>query len=217
MNVYETIFGIILTFIPIVIILFTNELTAIKILLPYSLLTILYLVIQNINNTHTSGILFIDYFSIRQWDVILAFILGYIMLMFLIFTIIFAYNAIYDHTKTCHPLMFYLGNKKTCIRTNFDGFENKDELFIDKIRFLWEIIKMPFIQIYLGYLAIIHFIIKTVTYIKTKSNTALMYYFTKQNETADKVKTIFVEPLMIQFTDPLFKILQRVFDSISNK
>ena len=57
--------------------------TIIKISIPLVLLLALYLVIRNINNTYTSGTLFIDYFKIRKLDVVFSFIFVYMMDMFI--------------------------------------------------------------------------------------------------------------------------------------
>ena len=234
MSIYETckpIIESITSIIPIrliglivLIFIFTRpETSMISLLIPYMLLVILYLVIDNISKIEPSGILFIDYFSIRQLDVTFACIFGFIMILFLLFTIIFAYNDVYAHANICHPLMIYFGerNSQTCMRmpADFENFENRNqaETFIDKFQFLSEIVKRPFIQIYLGYLAIMRFLINTIVYIKTSVDSGLTQFFTKQTEIADKLRTIFVEPLMIQVTDPLFKIIQLLFDRISNK
>ena len=82
----------------IFVILLINGLN-LKLLIPYTLIFILYLVIRNINKTHSNGILFIDYFSIRQLDVIFALIFGFIMIVFLVFSIIFAYKQYFDNTQ----------------------------------------------------------------------------------------------------------------------
>ena len=196
----------------IFVILLINGLN-LKLLIPYTLIFILYLVIRNINKTHSNGILFIDYFSIRQLDVIFALIFGFIMIVFLVFSIIFAYKQYFDNTGSCHPLLVYLGNTKSCMRNINENFDNQNESFIDKLVFLSKIVKTPFDQIYLGYLAIISILINTITYIKTSFNSVLTLFFKKQTEMSDKVRTIFVEPLMIKITDPLFKIIQLLFDS----
>ena len=76
------------------------------------------------------------------------------MFAFLALTIIFAYNRIYIKTKQCNPLMLYLGSSQPCNYTNFESFENIqniDETFIEKFTFLWEIAKKPFIQLYSNY------------------------------------------------------------------
>jgi len=47
-------------------------------------------------------------------EVTMAFAVLYIMFAFLSITIIFTYAAIYESQKVCHPLMYYLGNKRGC-------------------------------------------------------------------------------------------------------
>ena len=56
----------------------SNDLTFITFGLPIILVIVLYLIIRQIQNTHSSGKMLIDYFKIRQLDVIFAFIFIYI-------------------------------------------------------------------------------------------------------------------------------------------
>ena len=63
-----------------------------------------------------------------------------------------------------------------------ENFDNQNESFIDKLVFLSKIVKTPFDQIYLGYLAIISILINTITYIKTSFNSVLTLFFKKQTE-----------------------------------
>lgn len=191
----------------------------IQLLIPIILLYILYLIIQSIKSTHISGILLIDYFKIRQLDIIFAFIFIYIMFVFLSVTIIFAYNQLYIKQKKCDPLMLYLGSKRACSRTDFENFENKDEPLTEKITFLGnilsDIIKTPFTKLYSIYLAILLTCIDSFRYIWLTINRGVSEYFIKQDEIYNKVRTIFIEPLLLKVTDPLFKTVYYFFDVIS--
>ena len=62
----------------------------------------------------TTDKIVIDYFKIRKLEVTLAFAVLYIMFAFLSVTIVFTYAALYESQKVCHPLMYYLGNKRGC-------------------------------------------------------------------------------------------------------
>jgi hypothetical protein len=60
------------------------------------------------------GKIAIDYFRIKKLEITMAFAVLYIMFAFLSITIIFTYAALYESQKVCHPLMYYLGNKRGC-------------------------------------------------------------------------------------------------------
>ena len=192
----------------------SNDLTFITFGLPIILVIVLYLIIRQIQNTHSSGKMLIDYFKIRQLDVIFAFIFIYIMFVFLAMTIIFAYNQLYIKEEKCDPLMFYLGSTRACKRTRFENFENADESIMDKFQYLGSMVSWPFIKLYLFHLAIIQYSIDSFAFSITKMSTLVNVFFIKQTEICDKVRIVFVEPLLIRFTDPLFKLIQSGLDQI---
>ena len=76
-------------------------------------LALLSAVIWVFQTKQTNSIV-IDYFKIRKLEVTMAFVVLYIMFAFLSVTIIFTYAALYESQKVCHPLMYYLGNKRGC-------------------------------------------------------------------------------------------------------
>lgn len=184
--------------------------TSINILIPFTLLSILYFVIKSIITTKTKGTILIDYFRICKLDVIFALIFGYIMFAFLALTIIFAYNRIYIKTKQCNPLMLYLGSSRSCNYTNFESFENiqtVDETFIEKFDFLWKIAKKQFLQLYSNYLAVLQFISNSIRFIILTINSLAIQYFINQDEILNKIWSIMIRPFYIQFTEQLYKII----------
>lgn len=66
------------------------------------------------NTQNPGGKIVIDYFKIKKLEITMAFAVLYMMFAFLSITIIFTYAAIYESQKVCHPLMYYLGNKRGC-------------------------------------------------------------------------------------------------------
>jgi len=190
--------------------------TILKLCIPILLLVVLYLIIRNINKTYTSGTLFIDYFKIRKLDIIFSFIFIYIMSVFLALTIIFSYNQLYINDKTCNPLMLYLGSERACLRTNFENFENfENETILEKIAFLFEFIKYPFLKLYSMTLAIIIYIYQIILSIYSIVVFYANSFFVKQDEMCDKIKTVFIEPLLIRITDPVIKVIQTTIDNFS--
>ena len=143
------------------------------------------------------------------------------MLAFLALTIIFSYNQLYINNQTCNPLMLYLGSERACKRTNFENFENEsgleNETILEKFAFLFEIVKSPFLNLYSITLAILKSMYKIIIYIHLQFVVYMTYFFIKQDETCDKIKSVFIEPLLIRVTDPLFKIIQMGLNKNTNK
>ena len=191
--------------------------TIIKILIPVSLLVALYFVLNSINNTGVKGVLFIDYFETRKLDVVFSFIFMYIMIVFVALTIIFAYNQHYINDGKCDPLMFYLGSKRACRRTQYDNFENQDETILDKLGFLGEIVKTPFFLTYSVYLAILSTIRNFIEYTILNWNASIDYYIKTQTIVYNKINNILIDPILIKITDPLFKVFQYILDNTVSK
>ena len=192
--------------------------TIIKILIPTTLLfTLLYQLWQIQHLTDTNNILFIDYFQIRSLEISFAFIIIYTMVLFLALTILFSYNQIYLNKKTCNPLMLYLGSKRACNQSKFENFENNTsepgksvETFTDKMDFLGNIVKYPFIEMHTAYLAIIHFIYNTSIAIQLQMNQFIQSWISGQDKIMEKIYITLITPFIIKTTNPIYKSIRHI-------
>lgn len=185
-----------------------------KILFPTILLLILILIIVNSKSISNNGnIIFIDYFNIRTLDISFALIILYIMAVFLVVSILFSYNQLYIKNNTCNPIMAYLGSKQACIRSNYENFENinsSNETMMDKFTFIGNMIKLPFIQIYSWYLAIIAFILKSTTASYLQIMQFIETWSMNQDAVLYKIKCILIDPILIKLGDPINKSIRHI-------
>jgi hypothetical protein len=188
--------------------------TLLKILFPTILLLILILIIINSKSISSNGnIIFIDYFNIRTLDISFALIILYIMAVFLVVSILFSYNQLYIKNNTCSPIMEYLGSKKACIRTKYENFENinsSNETMMDKFTFIGNMIKIPFIQIYSWHLAIIAFILKSLTASYLQIMQFIETWSMNQDAILYKIKCILIDPILIKLSDPINKSIRHI-------
>ena len=135
------------------------------------------------------------------------------MVLFVALTILFSYNQIYLNKKTCNPLMLYLGSKRACIRTNFENFKNNDidsvESFTDKIDFIGNIVKNPFIEMRSVYLAIMHFVYNTYISIQLQMNQFIQSWISDQDKIIEKIY-ILITPFLIKATNPIYKSIRHI-------
>lgn len=189
--------------------------TILKVLIPAILLfTLLYQIWQIQKLKFAENILFIDYFQIRSLEISFAFIIIYTMVVFLALTILFSYNQLYINKKTCNPLMLYLGSKRACIRQDFENFENNNtnsvESFTDKLDFLGNIGKSPFVKMHSAYLAIIRFIYNMITTIQTRVDQFLQFWIYEQDKIIEKVYITLITPFFIKVTNPIYKSIRHI-------
>jgi len=135
------------------------------------------------------------------------------MAVFLVVSILFSYNQLYIKNNTCNPIMAYLGSTQACIRSNYENFENinsSNETMTDKFIFIGNIIKLPFIQIYSWYLAIIAFILKSMNVSYLQIMQFIETWSMNQDAILYKIKCILIDPILIKLSDPINKSIRHI-------
>jgi len=197
----------------------------INLFLLLSLFAVLFFVFSTLKyvdktvNVMEGDIIFIDYFTMRRLDIILAIIFIYIMMVYTVLTIIFSQNSIYSYTRSntfqCDPLLYYLGSRKGCMRApaHQEGMKNeKDDTFLEKMIHIYSVLTFPIFKIYQFCVQIIVIIKEFRDNLERSMKSCIIFYLDKQHELFTKWHEIFIQPITLRINDTLYKEIQTVFD-----
>jgi len=167
-------------------------------------------------NTTSGEIRYIDYFSIRRLDIILAIIFIYIMVVFTTISIIFSHNSVQLSSQTgskCDPLLYYLGNQSGCTSIKKETMENQyDETTMEKIIYIYRMVTYPLLKLYQTIVYILSHSALFSRYVRDEFSKNVFYYLDKQNEFITNITNAFIGPIYMKMNDRFVKGMQTVVD-----
>jgi hypothetical protein len=192
-----------------------------KLLIPYTLIVGLGIILNIIQNTSATGnVFFLDYFRMKKLEVILAFIFAYAMAVFIIISIIFSYNSVYTNPGSknykCDPFLYYLGSQAGCIRAepmdNMSPANEVEETVLEKLVYIANMLIYPISASYMGYNRLNRRIGEFRHSTQEAMESTASHYLEKQGAAYNTWRQVFVDPILLRVTDPLYKKIQAVID-----